>query len=225
MDPAILLIIVFIVAPLIERLLKAGKGAEQPPEQRPQQGPQQRIPEQRPPRRVPDPEMRHGREEPASASADDDAAAAMLPDDLWEILTGERRSPALPVPQAESEELEQAYAAEEYAEDARAQEMASREGLSHDDWTSRQPEGTRVVPHDAYVRPLPERDAPRVVSLEELEFDPEKRHDAFHDRLDTLGGPARVRRQKASSYRFTSDEDLRRAIVMNEILGTPKGLE
>ena len=43
MDPfAVLLIIVFIVAPLIERLLKAGKGTELPPAERPQQ----RVPQQ-----------------------------------------------------------------------------------------------------------------------------------------------------------------------------------
>lgn len=222
MDPAILLIIIFIVAPLIERLLKGGKGAQQPPEQRPQQRlPQhQPFPQRQPPQR---------RQEPVAGPAadEDDAAAGMLPDDLWEILTGEKRSPQLPVPHEEPEEFEEAYATEEYPEEARSlEELASLEGPSPGEWVSDMPEETSViVPADAYVRPLPKRDVPRVVSLEELDIDDRKRHEEFHERLDSFGGPARVRRPARSAYRFRTDEDLRRAIVMSEILGTPKGLE
>lgn len=222
MDPAILLIIVFIVAPLIERLLKAGKGAQQPPDQ----PPQQRMPQQRPPQPFPNREAQR-RQESGTATAEDDAAAAMLPDDLWEILTGERRPAQLPEAQQELEDLERAYAADEYPGEADTlEEVASLEEPSPGEWISQRPEEAPVVvSHDTYRRPLPEREAPQIVSLEKLSFDTEKRHDRFHDNLDTLGGPERVRRPKPNPYRFTSDEDLRRAIVMNEILGTPKGLE
>jgi hypothetical protein len=223
MDPAILLIIVFIVAPLIERLLKAGKGAEQPPEQ----GPQQRMPQQRPSQPFPNRETQQAQRRQESASAEDDAAAAMLPDDLWEILTGERRPPRLPETQQELEqleELERAQAADEYADEARSLEEAALEDRSAGEWISPPPPPV-VVSHDAYRRPLPEREAPQIVSLEKLTFDPEKRHDRFHEDLEALEGPARVRRPKPNPYRFTSDEDLRRAFVMNEILGTPKGLQ
>lgn len=221
MDPAILLIIIFIVAPLIERLLKAGKGAQQPPQQKPQQ----RMPPQPFPQRQP----QQRRREPVAGRPEneDDAAAAMLPDDLWEILTGEKRSPQLPVPQEEPEEFADSYNVEDYPEEAHSlEDLASLEGPTPGEWVSDIPEETAViVPADAYVRPLPKRDVPRVVSLEELDFDDQKRHEEFHDRLDSLAGPARVRRPKPSAYRFNTDEDLRRAIVMNEILGTPKGLE
>lgn len=220
MDPAILLIIIFIVAPLIERLLKAGKGEQQPPEQRPQRRmPPQPFPQRQPPQR---------RQEPVAGPApEDDAAAAMLPDDLWEILTGEKRAPQLPVPHEEPEEFEEAYVADEYGDEASSlEELASLEGPSPGEWVSRTPEeSTVIVPADAYVRPLPKREVPRVVSLEELDIDDRKRHEEFHERLDSLGGPARVKRPAPNAYRFTSDEDLRRAVVMSEILGTPKGLE
>ena len=210
MDPAILLIIVFIVAPLIERLLKAGRDAQQPDDP-----PQQRMPPQRPPQhRIP---QRTEPQVPAPAQREDEAAAAMLPDDLWEILTGERRTPApAHVPQPDDD-------ADEYEDE----EMFSLEDEAIEEYASGDmlPAPAEPVSLETYVRPLPEREAPRVVSLEQLEFDDRKRHDEFHDRLDNLRPAARVRRPAPNSYRFTTDEDLRRAIIMNEILGPPKGLQ
>ncbi|MBR9988444.1 MAG: hypothetical protein KFH98_01750 [Gemmatimonadetes bacterium] len=226
-NPLILLVIVFIVAPLIERLLKAGKGAEQPPATRPGQMPGQRMPQQRVPERMP------GQREPAGSRLppDEDAAADMLPDDLWEILTGERRPPRRPEPQEEEPEpLAGEYAADRYAvedypdDDESLEEMAAHERQSPGEWMSEPPPEPVVVVPDPYVRPLPKREVPRVVSLEDLDIDDEKRHEQFHDRLDTLGRPARVRRKAPNAYRFTSDDDLRKAIIMSEVLGTPKGL-
>ena len=225
MDPALLLIIIFIVAPLIERLLKAGKGTQQPPEPRPQQRipPQQRVPQPRPQQQT---LPQHRREE--SAGRDDDAAADMLPDDLWEILTGERRTPRgpAPTPRAEPQDVDERYPVEAYPDEAPSLEEAALEQPSERGWLSRLPEEPAVVlSPESYERPLPQRDVPRVVSLEELEFDTEKRHDSFHRRLETLTPVARVQRPSPGVYRFTNDEDVRRAIVMSEILGPPKGLE
>ena len=219
MDPALLLIIVFIVAPLIERLLKAGKGAQLPPEPRPQQRipPQQRVPQQRPPQ-----------QRERSAGRSEEAAADMLPDDLWEILTGERRTPRapVPVPEVEPEEIDEQYPVEAYPDEAQSLEEAALERPSPRGWLSKYPETTEVVlGPEAFERPIPEREVPQVVSLEQLSFDSEKRHDRFHQRLETLTPAAKVRRPAPSTYRFTSDEDVRRAIVMSEILGPPKGLE
>jgi hypothetical protein len=224
LDPFILLILVFLFAPLIERFLKAGK-AQQPPEERPpeQRPRQQRMPQQHPPQRG------EGRHEPVGASrtAADDAAADMLPDDLWEILTGERRPPRLPLPQEVPDTYEDTYSVEDYPEETETlEEMASRESPAPGEWISQRPEETTgVLPPDPYVRPLPRREMPRVVSLEDLEIDDVERHDQFHRRLDTLRPPARVRRRPSNAYRFTGEEDLRRAIIMAEVLGTPKGLE
>ena len=221
MDPAILLIIIFIVAPLIERLLKAGKGAQQPPEQRPQQRmPPQPFPRRQPPQRPQEPVA--GR--PAN---EDDAAAAMLPDDLWEILTGERRTPRETLPQPRPAP-QGSYEEEDYSleEPHSLEEGGSLENQSPGEWITTVPGDDAVMmPEKVYTRPNPIRAAPQVVSLEQLEYDSEIRHDEFHDRLDSLGGAAKVRRPAPSAYRFRTDEDLRRAIVMAEILGTPKGLE
>jgi hypothetical protein len=220
LDPFVLLIIVFIVAPLIERMLKAKKGTQPPPEQRPQQ----RMPHQRmPPQRLPPPQRE---QEPVSArrAGGEDAAADMLPDDLWEILTGERRPARPPVPQEEPRD--ERYPVEDYPEEAESLEEAVSFERPAGEWASQAPEETAIViPPDPYVRPLPRRDVPRVVSLEDLVIDGGKRHERFHHRLDTTRGPARVRRPAPSPYRFTGSADLRRAVIMSEVLGTPKGLE
>jgi hypothetical protein len=98
LDFGLLLIIVFILAPLLEKLLGAGRQrpGQQPPVPpggRPQQGrvpPSQRS-------RVPADDDTPFRSVPASHD-DDESAASVLPDDLWEILTGERRAPRQDAP-------------------------------------------------------------------------------------------------------------------------------
>jgi len=210
MDPgALILVIIFIVAPLIERLLKAGKSGDAPDDQQ-RVPPSQRAPQRIPPRETP----RSSTASTGTAEREDDAAAAMLPDDLWEILTGERRTP-LPAPSPEEnyeDYEEQAYSLEDEA----IEEYASGGML---------PAPAEPVSLETFERPLPDREPPRVVSLEQLAFDDRKRHEKFHDRLDELQPAARVQRPTPSAYRFTTDEDMRRAIIMSEILGPPKGLE
>jgi hypothetical protein len=240
LDPTILIIIVFILAPLIERLLKAGK--QQPPQPPPRQ---QRRPH------VPPPQQQAPRDEApprAVTRRDEEEAAAMLPDDLWEILTGERRSPGGPQRPVEPEPLEDEY-----------EEAQSLETTSAGEWISLPPEPEpapaptpdlppvparrpsawsdyqtqRKVPAPAerapiraergYVRAVPTRDVPRVVSLEDLDIDDEARHDRFHEKLEATRRPARVQTPKA--WRFTRDEDLRHAIIMSEVLGRPRGLD
>ena len=110
---------------------------------------------------------------------------------------------------------------------AQSLEEAALEQPSPRGWLSKYPETTSevVLGPEAYERPIPEREAPQVVSLEQLSFDSEKRHDKFHKRLETLKPAAKVRRPAPSLYRVTNDEDVRRAIVMSEILGPPKALQ
>jgi hypothetical protein len=230
-DPAILIIIIFIVVPIIERLLKAGKQNQQlpPPQQRLPQRPGQRLPRERLPEEWEQEEQEDG-DEPESqpvrhrAETRDDPAAEMLPDDLWEILTGERRTPQRPTPRRApgpvSEEgfsLEEGYSIEE---------AESLEVQPSGEWMSAPPESPEVVlPPEPYIRPNPLRPVADVVSLEEIDFDYDQRHDDFHDKLEGLGGPATVRRRAPNAYRFRNDADLRRSIVMAEILGTPRGLQ
>jgi hypothetical protein len=87
-------------------------------------------------------------------------------------------------------------------------------------------------PRDHGLHALPQhrgghdqRDVPRVVSLEELEIDSDVRHDDFHDKLDQMAAAERAGRRPPNAFRFTKDDDLRKAIIMSEVLGPPKGLE
>jgi hypothetical protein len=125
------------------------------------------------------------------------------------------------VPREEPEEVVESYPVADYPAEEASLEVPSAGG-----WMTELPDEPAVVlPPDPYVRPLPQRAAPRVVSMEDLEIDAESRHDRFHQRLQTLRAPARVRARSPNPYRLRSGEDLRRAIVMLEVLGTPKGLE
>jgi hypothetical protein len=98
-DPIlIILFIVFFVLPLLEKAMKRGQGPPPPPAQRPQRPPTQEEEwhelhdhEELPPAR---------RGAPTATDDDDGPAAEMIPDDLWEILTGERRG-GPPEPQRE----------------------------------------------------------------------------------------------------------------------------
>jgi hypothetical protein len=293
-DFGLLLIIVFILAPLLERLLARGrKGTDElppgqrPPEQRmpPQRFPQQRMPQQRP---APEEEQTPFRSVPAS-HGDDDSAASVLPDDLWEILTGEKRPPARTQPPAPPPAREPASMRTETAErppidrevprpidrdvprpidrpappplDRRPDSARRRERtpVQRDrsprsrerpvelrDRTPRERDSGRLRPGrpassaDKYVRPEHVRtERPVHVRAERVltSYDDnipgdEERHDSFHERLDrsaALAAAAAAAGRSATPgpelYRFNDAADLRRAIVMAEILGPPKALE
>lgn len=226
MDPTLLIILIFVVAPLIEKLLKAGKQEDKPP--LPRQRPRPRM-EGRAERDLPERgiEIRMPpaqREEQARRDAG--PAADVLPDDLWEILTGERRSPLPTPPPPDS-----AY--DEPDETAYGPEPAGAE-FSHDDIESsdvlpvpaRAESPSRPARGRSYDEMLPVRAPPRVVSMEPTSFDDSVRHRQFHDRLDNLPPRARVqRRRHPRAADFMTDADLRRAIIMTEILGPPRGLQ
>jgi hypothetical protein len=260
-DIGILLLIVFVLAPLLEKLLKAGR--PQPPEQPPQQ---QRSPRQRrpggPQRPVPDEmEERPFRSIP-SADADDDmqTAATMLPDDLWEVLTGEKRPPPSPrsqmpaetEPRAEPREVaprprtadrrpvEAARSAErprraEPLPVGRRPATPPRERRLPEVGMRRDPADTRMrpaaarrlePPPDDFVREIPTRESAAVVPFEAPSLDPEERRAAFKARRATYSDAATVARsERRMDTEFRGTDNLRRAIIMAEILGKPRGLE
>lgn len=228
MDFGVLLLIIFILAPLLEKLLKAG-GPPPPPQAPPGQRPQ--PPQRAQPRERGDVEpWAPARPQPYGggpvdvadddeADEDEDIAADMLPDDLWQILTGERREPAAraPAPAPPQPQPQQRPPA---------------------------PRPTGVQPRPSAPRPAPAPPAPRqprrpevvhlppvheppvVVSMETPLEDSETRYARFQRRRANLPSAARVqRRREANPYRFTSAAELRRAIVLAEILGPPRGLE
>jgi hypothetical protein len=257
----ILLLIVFVLAPLLEKLLQANR--PQPPEQPPQQqrttrqrrpgGPQQPVPdelEERPFRSIP------------SADADEDmqTAATMLPDDLWEILTGEKR----PQPPPRSEMPAEAEARAEPREmaprprtaDRRPVETARpaerprraeplpvgrrpatppRERRLPEVGMRRDPADTRMrpaaarrldAPPDDFVREIPTRESAAIVPFEAPSLDPEERRAAFKARRAQYSEAATIElRGRRMDTEFRGTDNLRRAIIMAEILGKPRGLE
>jgi hypothetical protein len=273
-DPGLIILIAFILLPLLERLFRLGRPPREPPdEQLPpgQRRPGQRPPAQQRPRRQP---MEEQEERPfrsiPSADAEEQSAATMLPDDLWEILTGEKRSPAPPRPverpPAEPAEYEAPHPPPPQpvprsierrpAEAQRRRETPtpSRERVptpsrEHIPTPSREraptsmrerrlppvpmrtPRGqpvpaarrTPLSPPDDYV---PVHEAPVVVSYETGLMDPEERQARFHERLAESAIPAGViRPARSDEYRLRGPADVRRAVVMAEILGPPKGLQ
>lgn len=208
-DFSTLVFLLFVLWPLLARLLKGGQGTQAPG--RPRQG---HRPAQGPGRPAGPPAgERPARREPVSA-------ADMIPDDLWEILTGERRRPApVSAPPAPVE--------------ARKVEDAALPEVREDE-----PEPVPVEGEDAWEpvrpRPLPPRPAPRpevsleaepvIVSLEESVQSVEARHAAFHARIGAAPRP-RPRRRRALRLNLGDMDEVRRMVVLGEVLGPPKALE
>jgi hypothetical protein len=283
LDIGLLLIIVFILAPLLEKLLASGRKRQQPPEL----PPGQRLPGQRQPGQgtgrtqqrwpAPDEEETPFRSVPAGHGDDDESAAGVVPDDLWEILTGERRPPPQPQREEPAEAAPSGMGTESAerppidrpappidrpvpqpaardrsprpARDAQPTRERTRPKVDMRDRTrppvelrdrsprERDPEklrptGRPVSAADAYVRPEHVRAERVITSHDDRILGDEERHTRFHERLDSsaaLAAATAAARAAALAgpqvYRFTDAADLRRAIVMAEILGPPKGLE
>jgi hypothetical protein len=258
-DFGILLLILFILAPLLEKLFKAGRPPQEPPEQQ-QRPPGQRLPrEQRGPMAGP------------RAEAEEESAAGVLPDDLWAILTGERQAPPAgppaerrpdrpPVETRPRPPVEVRPRPAPRAERPPARPQGRREGTEPIRQRERDPVALRRSQEAARERRLPSVDlrktagdaplrrerssgpppsaaddlvrrqhvheAPAVVSLEAPIEDSDARYARFQKRLAGMSAPATINRtpDQHSTF-FASDEDLRRGIIMAEILGKPKGLQ
>jgi hypothetical protein len=277
LDFGLLLLIVFILAPLLEKLL-GGRG-QQPPEQGPPgRKPGQPLPGQRLPGQQPPPMPRGEREieevpfrsVPAGHTEEDEAAAGMLPDDLWEILTGEKRPPARSGPRQDAEaappvpvpappprqpdaaqrrdeqfRLEQQRDAQRREEQRRAAERERERirnrpaGAPRDRRPSpvevrgrtvretepvRRPAGPPPGDADRLVRPVPVRAAPAVASYRTA-ADGEARHARFQARLEQDAADAAAAAPPPRVELFADVESLRRAIIVSEVLGRPRGLE
>lgn len=235
----------FFVLPLIQRMLGGGKrppGQAPPGQRRPGQAPSgQRAPRRLPPQaeRRPSPtEQRRTPEEwrplpqpieeadaPATAQqrqqqerSDVDRAAEMIPAELWEILTGERRPPVATPPEIEADVDEEWLIERE----ERPAVVVIDEDRAVDDLIRRRDEET--AQRRAYDRELP-----TVISLETEPLPTPLRHEAFHRKVDQPGThrPAIVikRQRHTLLTSLRSGTELRRGIILREILGPPKGLD
>lgn len=257
-------IIIFFVAPILEKILKAGRGddgQQLPPGRRP---PQQRIPGA--------PPARPGAQPPGRApSRPEDRAAELIPADLWEILTGQKRPepsppqpPVLPAPPGESdaaararvraEETHQREVLREEGRQTRAAERAAQAAARRAARTTTDrpsigpPAGGTTIQRAGGGRPIGDEelaaevvihrredetarrrkydhDIGPIVSLETEPLADAKRHAAFHDKLSGLPAPAGRRRDTGALVQLGTGSELRRAIMLKEILGPPKGLE
>jgi hypothetical protein len=202
----LLLIAVFLLFPLFEQISKRGKDKGQLPRSKGPQGGPSAEPS--------GPEDR----QPASA-------ADMLPEDLWAVLTGEKRERKGGVATAEAEPSTDADRDGTPWSDA-----AEPAPGPADDWPWRSAET-----QDAEREPVSlEYRGPEAYSLEDLDIEPvslerplptpEERHRAFHARVDAPQ-PQRVHRRGPLSRALSDAGRVRQAVVLAEVLGPPRGLE
>lgn len=213
----IIFVLIFVLGPVLEQLRKKGQQQKQPPTAPPRPLPQ----------RQPQPLPRSTTEEVSAKPRE--SAAAMVPDDLWAVLTGEARPPApaptqtLPQAGTKNRPWDVVYIPPEEIED--------EEGLGAEN-TNVEVERTS---REAVLREHSERHRPvEAVSLEvtqaniiSLEAPPQSsaaRHAAFHERVDAKPVAAKPARRRLL-VELGSREELQRAFVLQEVLGTPRGLE
>ena len=218
----ILLFVAFVVASMLEKVLK------KPPEGGPPRPGQRPPPGSRLPRPTPAERARQRREQARALPrarapqpprerpqpVDSGRADEMIPDDLWQILTGQPR----PAPRPEPADLpswdEAAVLADEAGEDEEAFVETAR---ALDDFRREE-----VV-----------RELPRIVSLETMPLPPERRHAAYHARVEKLKQAESVelelrtaaRPHQLLHKRLLQRSSLRDAVILTEVLGRPKGLE
>jgi hypothetical protein len=228
-----LLIILFIVSRVVEALRSSGtRPPPVPPGQRRGQG----IP--RAPGQLPQERPQPGGVEGSPAStSQEERAAAMIPEDLWELLTGEKRprpTPSqapppttalpkpMPVPEEEFDPWGEGMARDEEAltEELRTSRL-DRTMLDEDE----EAELLIARRREALADRDPERTA-KVVSLLTEVPKPAVRHARFHRRLDALEAPPPPPRPNpAARLGLRTTADLRHAFVLNEVLGRPRALE
>lgn len=218
----VLIILIFIVIPILEGVLKQRRAGKQAP-----------LPGPRP-EREPEREPEHvgagattgeaGGSGAPPRRVDEGPAADMIPSDLWEILTGEKRPHPVP-PEAPWEE--------QRWEEAPSTEVESGEITTDEEWISTEwePEdevGLAPAPTETREPVSLEYVGPEAISLEGPPPPPEIRHRLFHRKYDEgeIGAPAPVRRRSRDTdlRAALTGAGLRRAVILSEILGPPKGL-
>jgi hypothetical protein len=207
----ILMFIVFFLAPLLEGLKRKNKEGKQktPPKPRPTitRAPQQRFPQ---PSRT---------EEVSGKPRAEESAATMVPDDLWEILTGQKRPPVLTTPPETTERRphwDVIYDPEEDEEDI-PEEAGAREDVNVEVRRGRV-DAQSLETYDRHPAPV-------VISLEENIPTSAQRHAAFHKKISA---PAQIVRNPVVRHPLlgmNTRAELRRAFLLQEVFNKPKGLE
>jgi hypothetical protein len=226
----ILFILFFILIPVLEGIRKSrqrgdSEDIELPGRSTPRPSP--RAPDERDGARG----DRYGApaQRPAPPSRQDPepaGAADMVPDDLWEILTGERRpsTPPAELPR-ETEEPWMAEPGPEWQEEPRWEpepEPVSEERFEPRPWLD-SPEAMRDedAPEPAEIQlPTPEPDRPLLAARP-----PRPPRPPRVSLREVVEAPRVVRRKSPLIRSLQSQEGLRQAVLLKEILGRPKGLD
>ena len=206
----ILMFVIFILGPIIEAITKKNKKGQLPP----------------PPQQQRRPPVQSSRtEEISTRSRVEEDASAMVPDELWEILTGQKRTPPAQLPpspldtRAEKRPSWDVVYDPELEEDEEAElEVVAVEDVNVE--TRRQ----RVEAQS--LETLERHPAPVVVSLEDNIPTTAVRHAAFHDRVMAAQSVPIVEiQQRKALLDFRNRSELQRAFLLVEVLNKPKCLE
>ena len=221
----VLIVVAFILVPLLEGIFKqrGKKGGEEPI---PRPAPRER--ERVEARTGAGPGGLAGSESQAGTGGADGAAADMVPADLWEMLTGEKRPapPGEPAPWETGGGPAWESPSEEFPEEIGGTEEAALEETQivapWEEWR------TTEIEREPRPQPLSlEYEGPEAYSLETLPAAPEVRHRRFHEKYDSPLDVPPVHTPSAVFGELRSGlqgDGLRRSVLLAEILGPPKGL-
>jgi hypothetical protein len=210
----LLMLLIFVLGPILEGLKRKHRGG-QPPQQRRQmpRPPQHRVPE------------RTSRTEEVSPGTrrQEEAAATMVPDDLWEILTGQKRPPVLTTPQPKPPEERKrpawdvVYDPELEEDEEGGAEVVAPEDVLIETRRARE-EAQSLETYDRHPEPV-------IISLEENVPTTAQRHKAFHQKVNTPPAQVAVAPPARPRLNLHDKSELQRAFVLQEVFGRPKGLE
>ncbi|MGQ0561236.1 MAG: hypothetical protein ACT443_05105 [Gemmatimonadota bacterium] len=203
----LLLFLIFVLGPIFEQLKKKNQKPQPPHRPAPRQRPIERS----------------SAEVPAQPR---EAAATMIPEDLWKVLTGEARPPVAgrtpDAPAPKQRPWDVVYIPPEETED---EEESSREDTEVEVRRTRREEVARehaarhAAGSEGKSLEVPE---PNIISLEVPLPSARARHQAFHKKIDA---PVPAPPRRKSKLGLTNREELQRAFVLQEIFGRPRGLE
>ncbi len=211
----LLLFLIFVLGPILEGLKRKNKGQPPPPKQRP-------MPQRPTQRRLPEATSRT-EEVSTRPRPTEETAATMVPDDLWEILTGQKRPPVLTTPQPGPPQKRQPWdvvydpdADEDEDEVEAGEEIAAREDVNI--------ENRRARVEAQSLETLERHAEPVIISLEENLPTMAQRHADFHKKIATPV-PVVTRVERHLRLQLNSRAEIQRAFILQEVLGKPKGLE
>lgn len=204
----ILLFVFFFLIPLLEGLKKK---KQQPPPPSQQQ------------RRMPPVTSRT--EEVTTRPREQESAASMVPNDLWEILTGQKRPPVLTTPpeQVPAEKPRPSWDVV-YDPELDNEEEETETTAEPVPWDDVYVEERRKPRERISLETLEPRPEPVIISLEENVPTVAQRHAAFHEKVAAQAEPVPAARPKRR-IELRNRSEIQRAFLMMEILGPPKGLE